>query len=158
MTRNLIVLGCAGLLAFGLSFGTFAGSVPDADGDGVPDQYDNCRVVPNGPLAGTDLCTGQEDDGGDGINAGGVYPYAGPPDGYGNACDYDFNGDNLVTAADLGEMLTNVGTLPHDLQFDVTCDSLVTAADLGNTLAAIGVIALDSGLACAGTYAGPCVP
>ena len=29
----------------------------------MPDQYDNCRVIPNGPLAATDLCSGREDDG-----------------------------------------------------------------------------------------------
>ena len=37
MTRNLLILGCAALLAIGLSFGAFAGSVTDTDGDGVFD-------------------------------------------------------------------------------------------------------------------------
>ena len=50
MKRNFIVLGCAGMLAFGLSFSAFAGSAPDVDSDGVPDAYDNCKSTANGPL------------------------------------------------------------------------------------------------------------
>ena len=59
MTRTLIVLGCAGLLALGLAIGSFAGITNGGDGDGIPDNDDNCLLVPNGPLGGA--CSNQED-------------------------------------------------------------------------------------------------
>jgi len=48
--------------------------VDDCDADGVPDASDNCPGIPNGPLAGD--CRAQQDTDGD---------------GFGNACDADFN-------------------------------------------------------------------
>ncbi len=62
MMRNLVVLlACAGLLAFGLSISSFAGTPPDSDLDGVEDVSDNCTDVPNGPSGGTGFCVAQED-------------------------------------------------------------------------------------------------
>ena len=61
MMRNLVVLGCAGLLAFGLSISSFAGAPQDTDGDGVIDDADNCTTTPNGPDAQSGFCTAQED-------------------------------------------------------------------------------------------------
>ena len=135
MTRNLIVLGCAGLLAIGLSFGTFAGSVPDVDSDGVPDQYDNCDVVPNGPLSGS--CSGQEDA---------------DQDGYGTACDGDLNNNLLVGVEDLGDILIALGGT--DPEADFNCNTLVGVEDLGDLLVWLGGVPGSSGLACAGTV--PC--
>jgi hypothetical protein len=145
MKRNLIALGCAVLLAFGLSFGTFAGSQPDTDGDGVPDTWDNCVVMPNGPLGSPTFPPGsfcsQDDAGGPG----------GLPDGYGNACDYDIDNNNLVTLLDLAIMDTLIGN--HAATFaDFNCDDLVTLLDQAAMEARIGPIGLGpSGLACAGT-------
>ena len=51
MLRNLVVLGCAGLV-LGLSTYSFA-SPGDVDDDGVPDELDNCLIDSNGPLMET---------------------------------------------------------------------------------------------------------
>lgn len=141
MTRNIIVLGCAVLLALGLSFVSFAGSAPDADGDGVPDQYDNCRDVPNGPLAATASCDGQED---------------GDPDGYGEPCDFDYNNNGAADAGDLGDMfieLADPGAAPQT--FDNNCNGAPDAGDLGDLFLQLGVPVGPSDLPCAGTI--PCV-
>jgi hypothetical protein len=139
MMRNLVVLGCAGLLAFGLSLSGFAGAPPDADADGVPDVDDNCLIDPNGPSGSTEFCDSQED--------GDV-----PPDGYGNTCDTDINGDFATGGDDLGDTLTAVIALSTDPKFDYNCDGGAGGDDLGRSLA--DTIALDpvgpSGKACAG--------
>ena len=89
MMRNLIVLGCAGLLAIGLSITSFAGAEPDTDSDGVPDSSDNCVTTANAAAAqdaGSPLCDAQED---------------GNLDGYGNPCDTDLNEDGAHTPLDV---------------------------------------------------------
>jgi hypothetical protein len=141
MTRNLIVLGCAGLLAFGLSFGTFAGSVPDADGDGVPDAFDNCRDKANGGLASTGQCDGQEDA---------------DSDGYGNACDYDYNNNNASDSVDLSLCLDNANLVTTNLVFDGNCNGGTDSVDLSNCLDNANAVQPvgPSGLACAGVI--PC--
>jgi hypothetical protein len=126
MTRNLIVLGCAALLAIGLSFGSFAGSVPDADSDGVPDNFDNCVDVANGPLAGTGLCNGQEDA---------------TLDGYGNPCDYDPNDDGASGPDDLAAMLDNVAAVSTNPVFDNNCDGAAGPDDLAAMLDNVAAVA-----------------
>jgi hypothetical protein len=144
MKFRLIGLGCAGLLAFGLSFGSFAGSIADADNDGVPDQYDNCLNVPNGPLLGTGSCNAQEDSDGD---------------GYGNACDGDLTQDGSVLGTDFGALLgyfPSVGLSVGDLN----CDGSVLGTDFGVLLSLFPGAIKPSGLACAdptGATA-PCTP
>ena len=88
MMRNLIVLGCAGLLAIGLSLTGYAGAPVDTDGDGVPDLHDNCIFTENGPSAffPDTLCDAQED---------------GDLDGYGNVCDCDINGNGQCDINDI---------------------------------------------------------
>ena len=54
---------------------------PDADSDGVPDAADNCTLVPNGP---GEPSPQRDTDG----------------DGYGNACDPDFDQDGIVDVDD----------------------------------------------------------
>lgn len=122
--------------------GPFGGSVPDADQDGVPDVYDNCTVVPNGPLAGTDACDGQED---------------GDLDGFGNPCDFDPNNDSAYGLDDLGETLDNAVLVTTNPRYDFNCDGAVGIDDLGAMLDNSGILPLPgpSGLPCAGTI--PCV-
>ncbi len=121
MIRNLVVLlACAGLLAFGLSISSFAGAPPDTDGDGVPDTTDNCTVDPNGPSGSTGSCNAQED--GDG-------------DGFGNPCDTDFNNDGATGPDDLGTMLAAVIAIGTDPNLDPNCDGASGPDDLGKTLA-----------------------
>jgi len=140
MTRNLIVLGCAALLAFGLSFGSFAGSSPDSDGDGVPDAFDNCSSTANGPLdADPAACNSQQD-----------YDL----DGYGQPCDADINNDGGVGLDDVNAVLGAQGAgagAPSDLN----CDGGVGLDDANVVLGSQGATPGPSGLSCAGTGS-PC--
>ena len=137
MTRNLIVIGCAALLAFGLSFGSFAGSSPDSDSDGVPDAFDNCTTVGNGPLAATGSCNAQED-----------YDL----DGYGQPCDSDINNDGFNGLDDVNLMLGQLGNGDPSATGNLNCDGLGTGLDDVNVaLGLLGGAPGASGLACAGT-------
>jgi len=85
-------------------FSGFALGIPlDTDGDGVPDLADNCTLAPNPAQTDTD------------------------GDGYGNACDPDFNNDEVVTAADY--LLLRAKLNSADPLFDLNGDGRVTAAD-----------------------------
>lgn len=145
MKRNLITLGCAALLALGLSMGSFAGSVTDSDSDGVPDSFDNCVNTANGPLASTGACNGQED----GLIV----------DGFGQACDSDTN-DNLATdLSDVSATFAAASVASGNPTFDYNCNG---AADLGDVAKAFGDASVNavpgpSGLACAGVGPYPCV-
>ena len=120
MMRNLVVLlACAGLLAFGLSISSFADDPPDQDLDGVPDTSDNCTLVTNGPSGSTGSCDAQED--GDG-------------DGYGNPCDTDFNNDGATGLDDLNAMLVEAIAGGTDPNFDPNCDGASGLDDLNKTL------------------------
>jgi hypothetical protein len=146
LMRNLIILGCAVLLALGLSFGSIAGSINDTgDFDGVPNQYDNCDVYPNGPLLtdpSTPLCDGQED---------------GDLDGYGNPCDYDYNNNGQADLSDLSQQIDNAFSGSTNPVFDNNCNGQADLADLSASIdnSFSGTIPGTSGLACAGTI--PCV-
>ena len=138
MTRNLIVLGCAALLAIGLSFGSFAGSVPDADSDGVPDQFDNCVTLANGPLASTGLCDGQEDN---------------DQDGYGDPCDHDPNQVGGCGGACLAQAINEAFAVGTDPKYDLNCNGSTDPQDLNNFINRSIDVAPPgpTGLACAGT-------
>ncbi len=139
MTRNLIVLGCAALLAFGLSFGSFAGSSPDSDSDGVPDAFDNCSSTANGPLLATPaLCNAQQDY---------------DADGYGQPCDADINNDGGVGLDDVNDVLGAQGAGAGNSS-DLNCDGGVGLDDANVVLGSQGNTPGPSGLACAGTV--PC--
>jgi hypothetical protein len=141
MMRNLVVLGCAGLLAFGLSISSFAGTVVDTDGDGIVDPSDNCTLVvnnaPTNPVSGCDQLDGDND-------------------GYGNACDVDYNNNGAADPADLSAGLSAVQGVSTDPNYDLNCNGAADPADLSATLSAVQAVAIPgpSGLACAGTV--PC--
>jgi hypothetical protein len=143
MMRNLVVLGCAGLLAFGLSLSGFAGGLLDTDSDGVSDPSDNCVDVPNGPSGSTDSCDSQEDGDAD----------LGDPDGYGNPCDTDINGDGSTGGDDLSATLAAVKAGSTDGKFDFNCDGSAGGDDLSRSLAdtKAGATPGPSGKACAGS-------
>ena len=61
-----------------------SGPLFDADADGIPDQYDNCILVPNGTNDNIDPYECQ------------ISQYDGDGDGYGNACDADIDNDGVV--------------------------------------------------------------
>lgn len=145
MKRNLITLGCAALLALGLSMGSFAGSITDADGDGVPDSFDNCVNTDNGPLQATGSCNGQED----GLIV----------DGFGRPCDTDTNDDGATGLDDVSATFAAAGVVSTNPTFDYNCDGAAGLDDVAKAFADAGVVATPgpSGLACAGVGPYPCV-
>ncbi len=122
-----------------------AGPAADTDGDGVPDVIDNCSAVQNAGAQGCD------DD----------------IDGYGNACDGDFNNDNVSDGLDFGSpyFLADFGTgtqannpAGNPQGTDMNCDNVVDGVDFTVPffLTQFGSGAPGpSGLSCAGTV--PCL-
>ena len=137
MTRNLIVLGCAALLAFGVSISGYAGLPPDTDNDGLADTIDTCLVLPNGPLLPTGSCIANEDA---------------DNDGYGNPCDLDVNQNGQVDLIDLSNVFLTQGAL--GTAHDYNCNGQVDLLDLSESFLRQGETPGPSGLACAGTI--PC--
>jgi len=136
-----------GLFAFGFALSANAGAITDTDNDLVPDQFDNCRVVANGP----NQTTNQVDS---------------DLDGYGNRCDADYHNpptgpNNLATTAgDFGFFLGTFGTNSLG-QTDHDGNGTITAADFGIFLSKFSAVGAanapgPSGLACSGTI--PCTP
>jgi hypothetical protein len=126
-----------GIILLLLPFSAFAGPVLDADGDLVPDAYDNCRLVANGP----NQTTNQVDC---------------DLDGYGNRCDADLNQDCATTAADFGLWLAAFGSIvgAGGCELDFDGNGTITAADFGIFLGKFSGMGLAnapglSGLACA---------
>jgi hypothetical protein len=112
--------------------GAFESSTPppDADGDGVPYGSDNCVSVFNPDQRDTNA------------------------DGFGNACDPDFNQDNVVNAVDLGHLKSLF--FQADADADLNGDGVVNAVDLGTLKSRFFKPPGPSGLTCAGTI--PCPP
>jgi hypothetical protein len=137
--RNLIVIGCATVLALSLSMAAFAGSITDTDTDGVPDTLDNCEVAANGPLI---------------ADANNCFQTDGDEDGYGNACDVDLSNNGVNDLPDLLAVLSALGTV--DPAADVTCNGAVDLPDLLAVLSGLGGAPGPSGLSCAGAI--PCLP
>jgi hypothetical protein len=104
----------------------------DADGDGVPDNFDNCPYVPN---------RDQADKDGDGVgDACDNCPLVSNKDqkdtngnGIGDACDPDIDGDGIPNELD------NCPTIPNPDQ-KITCK---TAADCGGFISTKGDVCND---------------
>lgn len=111
-----------------------AGAVLDADGDLIPDDFDNCSTLDNGP---NDVSNQVDVD----------------LDGYGNRCDADFDQDGATTPADFGIFLGTFGgpcVPPGACTPDLDGDGAVTPADFGIFLTYFGGGPPGpSGLACA---------
>jgi hypothetical protein len=133
MKLKLIML--VSLFAIGFAMSATAGSVTDTDSDLVPDGFDNCDVKPNGPNQGSNQVDSDQD-------------------GYGNACDADYDNDLAVTSADFGIFLASFGG-PGTIT-DCDGDGQTTSADFACFLTQFGGVPGSSGLACAGTI--PCTP
>lgn len=106
----------------------------DADGDGVLDTNDNCVNVPNGPILPDFGGNSQLDTDGD---------------GFGNACDGDLNGDNVVNMLDVGSMSAMFFTSDPDA--DLNGDGVVNFLDLGRLSA--GMFAAPGPSCCEGLNA-----
>ena len=141
MMTRVLIFGCAALLAIGLSAATFAGSITDGDSDGVPDGFDNCSALANGPLASTGSCNGQED---------------GDLDGYGNPCDADVNNNGAADLGDVSLLFAAAAATSTNPVMDLNCDGAAGLDDVSTGFAAAAAVAVPgpSGLACAGTI--PC--
>ncbi|MEL6200714.1 MAG: thrombospondin type 3 repeat-containing protein [Pseudomonadota bacterium] len=87
--------------------GLWSASLPiyDRDGDGVPDARDRCLETANAAQTDTD------------------------GDGFGNACDADFNNDCAVNVIDLG--LFRNGFFGANPLYDLSGDGAVNVIDLG---------------------------
>lgn len=126
----------------------YAGEFPDADSDGVPDKDDNCLDIANGASEAPN----------DQIDADG--------DGYGNACDPDYNDDGETTTLDYAAFLAcfqnnthvldpNCEESDHNNDGDVTTIDYATfVSHFTESTTAVGTAPGPSGLACAGTA--PC--
>jgi hypothetical protein len=123
--------GFAGLLAMAMPE---PGSWLDSDDDRVPDPRDNCRDVANTDQLDLDL------------------------DGYGSACDADYNNDGVVGAPDLFLFWPSFGASEGEVGFlaaaDHNGDGVVGLPDLFYLLRTFGQQVGPSGLACAGQV--PC--
>jgi hypothetical protein len=93
--------GCATLLIF---LASTACDPTDTDGDGIADRIDNCTLVSNPAQIDADH------------------------DGYGNACDPDFDQDGLVAASDRATLEASLGS--SDRSTDLDGDGVVDTADL----------------------------
>jgi hypothetical protein len=134
MKLKIILL--ASLFAFGFAMSASAGAVTDGDSDLVPDQFDNCDTVKNGP---NEAPKNQRDT---------------DVDGYGNACDPDYDQNNAVTPTDFAVFLADFGGA-GDLT-DHDGNGAVTVTDFSVFLLYFGGPQGSSGLACAGNQ--PCTP
>lgn len=92
----------------------------DSDGDGIPDDLDNCIEAPNPE---------QRDSDGD---------------GYGNACDGDLNNDGFVNFADLAILQARFGTSDPDADLDG--NTVVNFSDLARFRELFGRAPGPSGL------------
>jgi hypothetical protein len=114
----------------------------DDDLDGVPNEFDNCLFVPNGPLLATGygLCNAQQDDDGD---------------GYGQPCDADVDNDGFVGVLDLYLVRGAIagGSL---LATDLTCSGNTLGGDVEMAADLLNSSPGPSGLSCAAS--GPGAP
>jgi len=138
MKLKLVLL--ASVFALGLAFSANAGSVTDGDSDLVPDAFDNCSTIANGPNDPANQLD---------TNA----------DGFGNACDPDYDNNGATTTTDFTVFFNAFTAAAPNPDTDHDGNGATTTTDFttffnyfSNGNAAPG----PSGLACAGTI--PCVP
>ena len=130
----------AGLLAVFVLAMSSPALAQDADGDGTLDADDNCINVPNGPSI---------------PDYGGNIQLDTDGDGYGNVCDGDLNGDDIIDWLDVGSLTSAFFTTDPDA--DLNGDGVVNFLDLG-ALAARGLFVSPGPSCCAslnpGLFAG----
>jgi hypothetical protein len=139
VTYGILEDGTGGLAVIELAASDFGTDfsldpAPDGDGDGVPDAADNCLEVPNPAQADANH------------------------EGFGDACDADYDDDGFVDGQDFSVLrtayLTQPGSAGWNAEVDHDGDGTITGVDFSvfrsRYLGAPG----PSGLACAGVA--PC--
>ena len=109
-----------------------SGPLFDADADGIPDQYDNCILVPNGTNDNIDPYECQ------------ISQYDGDGDGYGNACDADIDNDGVVGGTEWLLVVREYGK--NTPASDLTCNGVVGAEDIMKILRDFGTAPGPSGI------------
>jgi len=108
----------------------------DAENDGIADRFDNCLEVANPSQLDTDR------------------------DGYGNACDADYNDDGMVGGPDWVVFArafgATSGSLRFDPEIDADGDGVIGSAEFRLAAGSLGRPPGPSGLSCRGTA--PCGP
>jgi len=143
MKTGLVAAGIALLFVVGLALASFAGPAADTDGDGVYNVLDNCSSLANAPPLDCDADN----------------------DGYGNACDGDFNNDKVVNATDFSSFFlpsfkagtgTPAGTDMNCTSPEPATNGTVNATDFSSFFLPQFKAGKPgpSGLSCAGTV--PC--
>lgn len=107
-----------------------AQSAGDLDGDGIDDFLDNCLGVPNGSASH-----------GNQIDSDG--------DGFGNACDPDYDNNGVVSTADFGVFYDAFIGATANAATDHDGNGSTTTADFGAFASRFGGVPGPSGLACA---------
>ena len=90
----------------------------DGDGDGMPDDLDNCPATPNAGQVDTDT-DGVGDACDNCTNVANPEQVDSDGDGHGNSCDGDFNNDCLTNIFDLFAFKGAFGNPGADAQFDL---------------------------------------
>ncbi|HZM27948.1 MAG TPA: thrombospondin type 3 repeat-containing protein [Gemmatimonadales bacterium] len=104
---------------------------PDDDGDGVPNSVDSCPLVANLSRLDSDL------------------------DGYGNACDADYNNDGIVGSVDFAKLSMAYGSVEGEASWkpyaDCNGDDRIDDVDFFYMASVFGNPPGPSGLSCAGS-------
>ena len=131
---QLIVLAAALAVVLVVHNSVYAGWNCDeeSDSDGVPCDADNCVFVPNASQADTDL------------------------DGYGNACDADYDNTGVVGTTDFStfKQAWNTSAPTYNEQVDHDCTGVVGTTDFSTFKQLWNQASGPTDLACAGTV--PC--
>jgi hypothetical protein len=133
MKVGIISILAALLLALPAFAGTEDCTGPDTDTDGVVDMCDNCSA---------DINPGQTD---------------GDQDGFGDACDCDYDNNIACDGADFGAIVAVFGTVvpPTDCEYDYDSNGAVAGADFGWFVARFGSSPLP-GPSCGNAPGTPC--
>ena len=129
---NLKLILFVGVCAIGFAISANAGTIADADGDTIPDVFDDCSAQANGPTTPGKPNQLDSDD---------------PTDGYGNMCDGDLTQDGVVAGTDFTAFAGLFGSA--DLRADFTGDGVVAGTDFTKFAGLFGQPLGPSGLNCA---------